>query len=73
MDMVGPRFPTDTLPQPIRDFVAAQSIALQVPEDMVGCLVLGTGAAAAARRCLVRINSEWAEPLNIFTVIALPS
>ena len=73
VDSTGSRFPTDALPEPVCYFVTAQSIALQVPEDLVGCLVLGAGAAAAARRCVVRLNSDWAEPLNIFIVIALPS
>ena len=73
VEAAGPPFPTGSLPEPVSYFVTAQSIALQVPEDLVGCLVLGAGAAAAAGRCVVRINTEWAEPLNIFIVVDLPS
>jgi len=73
VDLVGPAFPTDALPDGIRDFVAAQAVALQVPPDLVGCLVLGVGAAAAIGRSVVRLNPEWAEPLNLFVVPVLPS
>ena len=73
VEIAGPQFPSDVFPQTIQEFVTAQSIALQTPLDLVGCLILGTGAAAVASRCVLRLNSEWVEPLNIFIVVALPS
>jgi len=69
----GPAFPVDALPEPVRYYVEAQALALQVPVDLIACLVLGVGAAAAAGRCTVRLNSEWSEPLNVYIVVALPS
>ena len=73
VEQVGPPFPVDVLPESVRDFVKAQAVALQVPPDLVGSLVLGVGAAAAAGRCIIRLNQEWHEPLNIFIVAVLPS
>jgi replicative DNA helicase len=73
LEITGPPFPLGVFPQPIQEFVAAQAIALQTPLDLIGGLVLGTSAAAVAGRCVMRLNQEWAEPLNIFIVIVLPS
>ena len=73
MDMVGPPFPADVLPESIEKFAEAQAIALQTPLDLTGCLVLGAGAVAGAGRCVVRLDQEWTETLNLFIVITLPS
>ncbi len=72
-DQHGPPFPVGALPDCIRGFVEAQAVALQVPPDLISSLVFGVGAAAGAGRCVVRLNEEWAEPLNLFVVVALPS
>ena len=72
-DYTGPSFPVEALPTNIRAFIEAQATALQVPVDLIATLALGVGGAAAAGRCNVRLNLEWVEPLNIFTVVALPS
>ncbi len=72
-DVAGPPFPNDVFPKEIGEFVERQAVALQTPLDLVGCLVLGTGAAASAGRCIIRLNPEWTEPVNLFVVVALPS
>lgn len=69
----GEPFPIDVLPQTVKNFVEAQSTALQVPADLVASMVIGVGAAASSGRCTIRINQEWIEPLNLFIVTALPS
>lgn len=69
----GPAFPVDALPEPVRYYAEAQALALQVPIDLIACLVLGVGSAAAAGRCVVHLKDGWAEPLNLFIVVALPS
>ncbi len=66
-------FPVKVLPEPVRQYTMAQSTALQTPVDLLASLVLGVGAAAVAGRCVVRLNKEWVEPLNLFIVISLPS
>ena len=48
------------------------SVATQTPPDLAGMLSLAACAAAAAKRCEVHLRRGWSEPLNIFTVTALP-
>jgi hypothetical protein len=72
-DYTGPPFPVEAFPENTRVFIEAQATALQVPVDLIASLALGVGAAAAAGRCIVRLNKEWFEPLNLFIVTALPS
>lgn len=72
-DYTGPAFPSNVFPGILNDFVKAQADALQVPVDLVATLAIGVGAAAAAGRCTVRLHKEWAEPLNIFAAVVLPS
>lgn len=73
VEQAGPQFPVEALPESIKAFVEAEGVALQVPPDLISSLVFGVGAAAAAGRCIVRLNEEWTEPLNLFVVVALPS
>ena len=68
-----PPFPAESFSPAIKDYIGGLSKALQVPPDLVGCLVLGIGAAAGAGRCVVRLNEGWSEPLNIFVACALHS
>jgi hypothetical protein len=72
-DYTGPPFPVNALPNSVKPFVTAQADALQVPPDLIATLVISAGGAAAAKRCTVRLNQGWEEPLNLFTVLALPS
>lgn len=67
-----PPFPTDALPEPIRTFVEAEAVATQTPPDLAAMLALAAIAAAAARKVRIQIKEGYSEPLNIFTVIALP-
>ncbi len=69
----GPPFPIHALPEPVKVYVEAQAVALQVPVDLIACLAIGVGSAAAAGRCNIRLNAEWQEPLNLFVVTALSS
>jgi hypothetical protein len=72
-DYTGPAFPSNVFPGIVNDFVEAQAVALQVPVGLVASLAIGVCAAAAAGHCTVRISKEWAEPLNVFVAVALPS
>lgn len=69
----GPPFPLEVLSGGIGRYVAALRDAYQVPADLPATLVLGTGAAAAAGRAVVRLAPDWIEPFNMFFAAVLPS
>ena len=73
VEIAGPPFPSGIFARDVQEFVDAEAEALQVPVDLPACLALGVGAAAAAGRCKVRLTQDWAEPLNHFVVVVLPS
>lgn len=67
-----PAFPSDALPDWLRDFVEAEASATQTPFDLPGMLSLSVVAASCAKKVVVRMKEGHMEPLNIFTVTALP-
>jgi len=68
-----PRFPTEVLPKWLQSFVIAEATATQTPVDLTGMLALSVIAAACAQKVVVQIKNGYVEPVNIFTVTALPS
>ncbi|MFB7617168.1 DUF3987 domain-containing protein [Kitasatospora sp. NPDC056181] len=67
-----PDFPLHALPGWLRDFVAGVAEESQTPPDMAGTLALAVLATAAGGRAVVQIRGRWREPVNLFTVVALP-
>jgi len=67
-----PRFPAENLPSWLRSFVEALAIATQTPADLAGMLALSVIAAACAKKVVVQVRDGYSEPVNIFTVTALP-
>ncbi len=67
-----PPFPTGALSQWGRDFVEAEATATQTPPDLAGMLFLSTLAAAVAGKVRMRVKEGYSEPLNLYTVTALP-
>jgi hypothetical protein len=67
-----PAFPINSLPEWLREFVDAESTATQTPVDLVAMLSLSVSAAACAKKIIVQVRPGWREPVNIFTVTALP-
>lgn len=67
-----PMFPTDTLPEWLRNFVIAEARATQTPPDLTAMLGLSVIAAGVARRFEIDLGN-WREPLNIYTVTVLAS
>ena len=67
-----PTFPTQALPDWLRSFVEAEAEATQTPVDLSGMLSLSTGSTACGGKVVVHIRDGWIEPLNIYTVTALP-
>lgn len=66
-----PAFPTLVLPPVLRQWVTAEAIATQTPEDLPGMLVLAACASAVARKVRVRGSESWTEPTNLFVLVVL--
>lgn len=69
---LSPPFPVHVLPAWLRAFVESVSEATQTPVDLAAMLSLSVLAAATAGRLIVRVRPGYREPLNIFTVTAMP-
>jgi hypothetical protein len=67
-----PPFPTEVFPDWLRRFVESEATATQTPPDLSSMLVLSVIAAACAKRVRIQVKQGYQEPLNIFTVTALP-
>jgi hypothetical protein len=67
-----PRFPVQTLPDWLREFVEAEAIATQTPADLAAWLALCIIATAVAKKVMVCLKKGYCEPLNIFAVTVLP-
>lgn len=67
-----PAFPTDIFPAWLRDFVEAEAEYTQTPTDLAGMLALSVLATCAQRWIVVEAKDGWIEPVNIYTVTALP-
>jgi len=67
-----PPFPTDVLPPWQREFVEALATSTQTPPDLAAMLALSSIAIGVAGKVEVEAREGWKEPLNIFTVTALP-
>ena len=67
-----PPFPIDALPGWLAAYVAALAEATQTPPDLPGSLALACLSTAAGGRVLVDATRAWTEPVNLYTVVALP-
>ncbi len=70
---VLPPFPVAALPEWLARWVEAEAIATQVPGDLPALVALAVLATAAAKRLDVEVHAGWREPLNLYTLCALPS
>jgi len=68
-----PDFPTDALPDPLRNLVKAESLATQTPADLSALLALAVCSALIARHVLVEPRPGWREPVNLFIAVLLES
>ena len=62
-------FPADTLPQVTRDFVRAQSAALNVDPAMVAVPTLAVLAAAVGNSRQVQLKQSWQEPSTLWVCV----
>ncbi|MPZ61584.1 MAG: DUF3987 domain-containing protein [Propionibacteriales bacterium] len=67
-----PEFPIEALPGWLAEYVAAVTDATQTPPDLPGCVALACLSAACGGKALVVPRPGWEEPVNIYTVVALP-
>ena len=70
-----PKFPLEAFPEQLCalcEFCAAVAESYQVPVDLPAMLVLSVGGASLAKRVVVHVRGDHWEPVNLFTVIALP-
>ncbi len=69
-----PAFPVETLPGVIRDYVLTVSESLQISNDFGAVAALGTLATALQGKFIVVGKKDWAEPINLYTlIVANPS
>lgn len=71
-EIEAPEIPTRLLPGVLGEFAAALATATEVPEALAVMTVLGVVAAATTKRFVVTPKDGWLEPVNIYTLIALP-
>ncbi|WP_117198333.1 YfjI family protein [Nocardiopsis sp. TNDT3] len=67
-----PAFPADCLPDWVAAFVTAVAEETQTPVDAAGCVALAALSTAAGGRAIVQVRGTYTEPVNLFTVVALP-
>jgi DNA-binding PadR family transcriptional regulator len=67
-----PLFPTDSLPSWLKNFVEAESTATQTPTDLAAMLTLPLCATTLAKKIKICVKPGYIEPVNLFTVTALP-
>jgi replicative DNA helicase len=66
-----PRFPVDTLPSWLGDYVAAVATATQTPPDLAGMLALAVLATITAGAVEVQPRPGWREPLCLFIAVGM--
>jgi replicative DNA helicase len=67
-----PPFPVEALPSWLHAIVVAESHAKQTPIDLAAMLALSVLSTARVRRVVDQPRPGWIEPINLFTVVALP-
>lgn len=68
-----PEIPAVLLPSVLGDFAAALATATETSESLTVMMVLGVVSACLAKRFSISPKAGWQEPINIYTLMALPS
>jgi hypothetical protein len=71
-DIEAPPLPVDSLPPVLSTFVSEVAEAIQVPPELVFINALSAMAVAAQGKIRVVVNSGYSEPLNLYSLAALP-
>jgi len=72
VDSQLPEFPSDVLPEVLRDWVEAVSESVQVPADMPALLSLAVCSYCLCRRIEIEGGPGWREPTNLYTCVLMP-
>jgi len=67
-----PPFPVSALPDWLARYVSAEAVATATPPDLAAMIGLSCLAVALAGKVRAEIREGWAEPVNLFTITALP-
>lgn len=67
-----PEIPASLLPGILGEFAAALTTSTETPQALAVMSILGVISAAAAKWFKVSPKDGWAEPLNIYALVALP-
>lgn len=67
-----PEIQSRWLPSVFGEFAAALALATETPEALSVMTVLGVLSAVLMQRVVVSPQDHWLEPINIYTLIALP-
>lgn len=67
-----PAFPVDALPNWLAAEVKALAEFTQTPVDLGGTISLAVLSTTAGGRCVVEVRGSWREPVNLYTVVAMP-
>ncbi len=68
-----PAFPSGVYPAWLEEYVNAVALSTQTPSDLAALLSLAALATCLAKRIQIAPREDWREPVNIYTVCALPS
>ena len=67
-DFILPEFPTEALPEPIRDYVIALAESTQTPVDMAAASSLAVLSVCLQGKFRIKAKEDWSEPLNTFVL-----
>ncbi|MHB1406712.1 MAG: YfjI family protein [Desulfitobacteriaceae bacterium] len=67
-----PVFSLSILPAWLRDFAEFEAEATQTPPDVTGLLMLSVLGVALSKKFEIELRPGWREPLNVWTVSAMP-
>lgn len=67
-----PKFPVEALPAWLREFVVGLARETQTPVDMSALLSLAACSATVAGNVEVEARRGWREPINLYTIVAIP-
>lgn len=67
-----PAWPDDIFPDAVQDFVTALSASTETPPELSALMVLSAISAAAQGKYRVRVKADYFEPVNLWTLCALP-
>lgn len=68
----APAFPTECLPDWLRQYVEGLAESSQVPRDLPASFALSAVAMLIARKVTIQLEGEWTEPTNLYKAVALP-